>query len=679
MAAEPIPTVQRCDKPLQSWHDFWAKAQTGDILLVSGAKDLDSPMAKSIKLATRSCFSHIGILIREPNEAMWSAYGRLRGKAAVELGTGEWGAGEEVPRDRQLYLFDSDYEEDGTVDGPVLRPVEEVLRSYLLDDYHGTDGDMVVRHLEVDDARRVEVQDKLTEFALAVAGRCFEAKSMTDGAFTQMLLSVWSGNSTEDLTRLFCSELTSAAYRSAGLLDAGIATNYQPQHFAEAKMTYLKEGARLGPETVIDLDALVNQVSVTIVSADGLRNPSSNPFGSTDPYCICSTIGDEEGEKGRIKFQTRPISKSLSPVWNHEQTILYDGSSSLQFELWDNNTFKDKIIGRGTLKRSEFIDLGYSGPIAIKQEKGDGGTLTVEVRIIQASISELKVGCPASFPELRCADGCRWVTLEHGQPLPSDAVQAGTTDTDGPVWVGRFGGEPGKINANGDNMCNFWGHSSKKQTKADILRISGPHEWLSIRRGETVPSNAVLAGETAYDGPTYVGRYHGEAGKINVEGRNMHNFWGHSSGRQEAAEILVRKSSCAWVGIEHGQKIADDAVLAGSTTSDGPVWVGRFGEEPGKINANDGHMHKFWGHSSKDHQNAEILRISGSYAWLSISRGHLIPANAVKAGETASDGAAYVARYCGEAGKMNTKEGRMFNFWGHSSGQHTHGEILVTA
>ena len=39
----------------------------------------------------------------------------------------------------------------------------------------------------------------------------------------------------------------------------------------------------------------------------------------------------------------------------------------------------------------------------------------------------------------------------------------------------------------------------------------GKHDWQFIKKGDQIPANAVKAGETSSDGPTYVGRYKGEA------------------------------------------------------------------------------------------------------------------------------------------------------------------------
>jgi len=141
----------------------------------------------------------------------------------------------------------------------------------------------------------------------------------------------------------------------------------------------------------------------------------------------------------------------------------------------------------------------------------------------------------------------RWVIIERGQPIPEDAVESGSTMLDGALWVGRENGEAGKINARDGKMHNFRTHGNFMDTvlghkkNAEILCCSGISSWHSIERGQAIPPNAVKASDTATEGSggTYVGRFSGEAGKINLEGGNMLNFCGHQSGRRDTAEVLV--------------------------------------------------------------------------------------------------------------------------------------------
>merc|ERR1719506_3142887 len=55
-----------------------------------------------------------------------------------------------------------------------------------------------------------------------------------------------------------------------------------------------------------------------------------------------------------------------------------------------------------------------------------------------------------------CDNVLQWVSIKRGDPIPQTAVEAGTTRTDGTVYVGRFGGLAGKINKEDGKMWNFW-------------------------------------------------------------------------------------------------------------------------------------------------------------------------------------------------------------------------------
>merc|ERR1711924_316143 len=84
------------------------------------------------------------------------------------------------------------------------------------------------------------------------------------------------------------------------------------------------------------------------------------------------------------------------------------------------------------------------------------------------------------------------------------------------------------------------GHDSGEQQAAQILCCPhGSYEWQPIQRGRAIPDNAVQAGQTPRDGVTYVGKWNGEAGKFNEDDGKMWNFWGHSCGGKQGAEIFV--------------------------------------------------------------------------------------------------------------------------------------------
>eukprot|EP00929_Paragymnodinium_shiwhaense_P069320 TRINITY_DN34970_c0_g2_i1.p1 TRINITY_DN34970_c0_g2~~TRINITY_DN34970_c0_g2_i1.p1 ORF type:complete len:573 (-),score=72.77 TRINITY_DN34970_c0_g2_i1:33-1751(-) len=138
-----------------------------------------------------------------------------------------------------------------------------------------------------------------------------------------------------------------------------------------------------------------------------------------------------------------------------------------------------------------------------------------------------------------------------------------------------------------------------------------------------------------------------------------------------------------WAPLSRGEALPEGVVVAGETDSDGVTIIGRFAGEAGKINTADGKtvqggsMWSFWGASRVQATTCEILRCSVDVDWVPIERGQPIPRGAVQAGISRSDGLNYVARYNGEAGKINMDGGNMYNFWGHHWKQQTAAEILV--
>ncbi|CAE7360645.1 unnamed protein product [Symbiodinium necroappetens] len=64
-------------------------------------------------------------------------------------------------------------------------------------------------------------------------------------------------------------------------------------------------------------------------------------------------------------------------------------------------------------------------------------------------------------------------------------------------------------------------------------------------------------------------------------------------------------------------------------------------------------------------------------AWLPISRGDVLPENALAVGTYGVDGMVYVGRLNGEVGKINLKDGKMWNFRAHHQSHSYDAEILT--
>jgi hypothetical protein len=134
-----------------------------------------------------------------------------------------------------------------------------------------------------------------------------------------------------------------------------------------------------------------------------------------------------------------------------------------------------------------------------------------------------------------------WVPIARGDPLPAGAVLAGTTKSDGEVYVGRSACGVGKLNTEAGKMYNIWVHSGNSTQDGEILVMHCRHMWQKVKKGDLIPDNAIYGGWTKTDGMVYPCRSKDfEVGKLNTEGGKLCNMWyhGHFFAKTEG-EILV--------------------------------------------------------------------------------------------------------------------------------------------
>jgi len=121
-------------------------------------------------------------------------------------------------------------------------------------------------------------------------------------------------------------------------------------------------------------------LKVIIISA---RNVKDNDWflGGSDVYVEC-----EIPNKPKSKAKTA-VSKEKDPVWNCEVKIPnYSVGDSLQFTLWDDDTFSDDCLGRVFLDSARFHPNGFQGELMLDgRDKRD-----------QASYLSVRVGDPTS-------------------------------------------------------------------------------------------------------------------------------------------------------------------------------------------------------------------------------------------------------------------------------------------
>merc|ERR1711924_449970 len=203
-------------------------------------------------------------------------------------------------------------------------------------------------------------------------------------------------------------------------------------------------------------------------------------------------------------------------------------------------------------------------------------------------------------------------------------------------------------------------HRSEDSQDCELLVLGdgATVEWKPFKKGDALPDGAVWAGETTTDGRTYVARYQGACGKLNLSNDGyLNNLWVHGQGHfwkghQESGEILIVKRSVYthdWVPICRGGEIPSGAVMSGNTSTDGDVYVGRNSKgEAGKVNIEDGKMFNIWCHKQGQSEKCELLVLrNGSHMeWRPWKRGDELPKGAVFAGKTSTDGehGVYVGR-----------------------------------
>eukprot|EP00928_Gymnodinium_smaydae_P010599 TRINITY_DN13996_c0_g2_i1.p1 TRINITY_DN13996_c0_g2~~TRINITY_DN13996_c0_g2_i1.p1 ORF type:complete len:527 (-),score=55.60 TRINITY_DN13996_c0_g2_i1:77-1606(-) len=125
-----------------------------------------------------------------------------------------------------------------------------------------------------------------------------------------------------------------------------------------------------------------------------------------------------------------------------------------------------------------------------------------------------------------------------------------------------------------------------------------------------------------------------------------------------------RYAGWRWVLVQHDRQLPQDVVLVGHSC------VGRRFHQIGQvdISADGAQIVSFNGQA--EIQSVEILCCKSSVSWATLRRGDAIPFGAVMAGVTKTDGLTYVARLDGNVGKINTRKGNMWNFWGPKRGDH---------
>lgn len=285
--------LDRKEMPHISISEALARMKTGDLIFVSGK----GQSSKRIREWTQSFYSHIAMIVEDPPPQIWEKYGKLRNAAGLYMETGG-----EVPRDKRIYLFDSDFEEDDSVNGPTIRGFEDMLHEYVKPGYHGPGVDVVLRQLSVTDDVRAQIMPTLWDFALSVHGKEFTAQKVLDPQFYKMALGAVGRNKKEgDGKRLFCSQLIYQAYQKMGLIgsDSGVSMNFMPQDFASpnnknrpggvTNSNNINDALHLGAQ--LELEARIDLASIGGVGAAEETPNSEDDAGAAEDADTSLTSG----------------------------------------------------------------------------------------------------------------------------------------------------------------------------------------------------------------------------------------------------------------------------------------------------------------------------------------------------------------------------------------------------
>lgn len=277
-----------------------------------------------------------------------------------------------------------------------------------------------------------------------------------------------------------------------------------------------------------------------------------------------------------------------------------------------------------------------------------------------------------------------WIAVRRGQEVPPRAVVSGTTDTDGEVYVARnSSGEVGKLNLDHGTVWNIWCHHGQNSQEGDILVLKWGVDavWQRVKSGDPLPHSTVISHAGERDGDVSVARVDGACGKLTVSNGKVGNIWVHGHRYGLGSGEVLTVSCYEWVRLVRGDPLPDGAVYAGTTESDGEVYVARSCEgEPGKLNVKHHKAWNLWCHNGGCTQESDVFVAKGGapVAWKAVRSGDPLPQGMVCGGDTITDGQVFVARIGEAAGKVNIDSGHIGNFYTHGYRRcFAEGEVLV--
>jgi hypothetical protein len=196
-----------------------------------------------------------------------------------------------------------------------------------------------------------------------------------------------------------------AAKCSRKALEEYLGAKYKDKLFLQTNESTPPRPPVLQSASEVDTSASQNQGMVDnvgvlwITLVEGKDLIACDFGGTSDPYCKLVLGGQA--------CKSKCINATLTPVWNEQLTLCWDGTSALFLECWDSDTFSaDDPMGQG------IVELGAEGLNIMGQpaQEEDGGfiygPLDVDVKLTVVRRCACFRSCPRCFILLTASLSC---------------------------------------------------------------------------------------------------------------------------------------------------------------------------------------------------------------------------------------------------------------------------------
>jgi hypothetical protein len=295
-------------------------------------------------------------------------------------------------------------------------------------------------------------------------------------------------------------------------------SSYDPSH-RSLSSTSIPTGATSSP-TSIHIDATSSPTSIPI---DATSSPICTPIGTTStPMCT-------------------PIDATSTPM----STPIDATSSPMTTPIGTTSSPMTTPIDTTSSPMTTPIDA-TSSPMTTPIDATSIHTHTYMSTMKPPSENNISQSEPLPVSEPEPERELKWVSRSRLDAIPKNAICTGSFKTDGEVYIGRIKVGPGKVNLDNGKIWNYWVQNTGSSQSGQVLVCDYPCKWVKIKRGGTIPQDAVYSGKDKRNDHVWVGKSQNhEPGKITCIDNNdpklkMANLWCHSAwGSYQEAYILT--------------------------------------------------------------------------------------------------------------------------------------------